>query len=93
MVRALAVEEDKLIKYGEMLPGHAIRVSAVAIEVVCGKPGSMREGIEGPTPGEVDSRRLAGSAPSFLMIQSHHDLRSKYGGHKWQHGQEYGLRA
>ena len=65
MARALAVEEDKLIKYGEMLPGHVIRVSTVAIEVVSGKPGSMREGIEGPTPGEVDSRRLAGSAPSF----------------------------
>ena len=36
VVRALAVEEEKLIKCGEMLPGHAIRVSAAAIEVVSG---------------------------------------------------------
>ena len=64
-VRALAVDEEKLIKYGEMLPGHAIRVSAAAIQVVSGKPESIREGIDGPTPGEVDSRRLAGTAPSF----------------------------
>ena len=35
-------------------------MSAAAIEVVSGKPGSIREGIDGPTPGEVDSRRLAG---------------------------------
>ena len=64
-VRSLAVDEDKLIKYGELLPGHAIQVSVAAILVVSGKPGSIREGIGGPTPGEVDSRRLAGSAPSF----------------------------
>ena len=64
-VRTLAVDEEKLIKYAEMLPGHAIRVSEAAIEVVSGKPGSIREGIDGPTPGEVDSRRLAGSAPLF----------------------------
>ena len=37
VVRSLAVDEDKLIKYGEMLPGHAIRVSEAAIEVVSGK--------------------------------------------------------
>ena len=64
-VRTLAVDEDKLIKYAELLPGHAIRVSEAAIAVVSGKPGSIREGIDGPTPGEVDSRRLAGSAPLF----------------------------
>ena len=63
--RSLAVEEEKLIKYGEVLPGHAICVATAAIEVVSGKPGPIREGIDGPTPGEVDSRRLAGSAPSF----------------------------
>lgn len=63
-VKALAVEEEKLIKCGDMLPGHAIRVSEAAIEVVSGTPGSMREGIGGPTPGKVDSRRLAGTASS-----------------------------
>ena len=33
-VRSLAVEEEKLIKYSEVLPGHAIRVYSAAIEVL-----------------------------------------------------------
>ena len=64
-VRSLAVDEGKPIEYAEMLPGHAIKVSKAAIEVSRGSPGSVAIVSDAPTPGEVESRRLAGPPPSF----------------------------
>ena len=64
-VRDLAVEEEKLITYAELLPGHALKVTQKAIEALRGKPGKVAEGIKGLESSEVDMRRLAGSAPSF----------------------------
>ena len=64
-VRSLAVGEEKLLEYAEMLPGHAIKVSKAAIEVMGGSPGSVAVVSDAPTPGEVESRRLAGPPPSF----------------------------
>ena len=64
-VRSLAVGEEKLIEYGDVLPGHAIKISQAAIEVTRGSPGSVAIVSDVPAPGEVESRRLAGPPPSF----------------------------
>ena len=67
MVRSLAVDEGKLIKHGELPRVRAMKVSEAAIEVARGSPGSIGEGMNSPSPSEVDSRRLAGLAPSFPL--------------------------
>ena len=64
-VRSLAVDEEKLVEYGDMLPGHVIKVHQVAIKVLRGSLGSVAIVPDAPAPGEVESRRLAGPPPSF----------------------------
>ena len=63
--RSLAASEDKLIECVDMLQGHAMKVSAAAIEVMAGSSGSVAVASDAPAPGEVESRRLAGPPPSF----------------------------